>query len=243
MDDILRFVFNLVVKSVAAVIIWCLQIIFPRLENSNRNQTKISLFMLSIVTWALYWFVGGGGTEAYLFAAVASTIGFLYSLFWSWRIGKRVSAVIQDPLKDRFYRGTKAAWSSGQIPSSLSGLEGDSKASYTDFVLSRMPDDGTGLYTFFREFPPKANEVLIATDSSTKRDWFVLTNERLIQKDGRNKSFKEVVLRDVDTITADPGKSLGFKMKSGEIVDFEGIGSYPSESFIKGVIEYGSDSQ
>lgn len=154
------------------------------------------------------------------------------------------SDILQDPCIIGFYKTTMAAWSAGSLLSLSNDTMKVGKISYEEFVKIYKPVEGGALLVFFTQFPLHKDEFLVAVGdsedefSTTVKGWFVLTNHRLIQKDGRDKSFKEVILTDVNTfdIKGFFTKTIVFQMKSGGIIDFEKVDIHPSEKALSEII-------
>jgi hypothetical protein len=101
---------------------------------------------------------------------------------------------------------------------------------------------------FFEDFQPLEGEFLIGLGFSKVENspWFVLTNLRLIQRDGRNNEFKEVTLADVDTyqvkrkltdtLLLKVSDTLVFKMKSGNEISFKKTLNCPINKYLSWAI-------
>ncbi len=128
------------------------------------------------------------------------------------------SELLNDQKVTQFYRDTMAVWESGELSEIDSTFEQKGKETFGSFVRRHNPYKDSALSAFFTQFPPKPGEYLIRSASS----WFVLTNLRLVQKDGKSKTFKEITLKDIDSyaIKGMDKKKFTFKMKSGDIVEF-----------------------
>lgn len=148
------------------------------------------------------------------------------------------SPIIHDKRVVRFYNETLSAWSSGKLSKLNKDFEEEGKIQYEMFVWKYRPIEGSGLFVFFTSFPPLKGEFLVAVGnnkfSPTDSAWFVLTNLRLIQRDGISNSFKEVILSEIDTfeIKGKWSKNIMFKMKSGIKIYFEKVALYPSDKFL-----------
>lgn len=102
--------------------------------------------------------------------------------------------------------------------------------------------EGSGLFVLFTQFPPMDNEFLIDlgnNESEVNQGWYVLTNQRLIQKDGRDKIFKEILLNDVDTFKIKGlwTKSINFKMMSGVTISSKKVRMYPPKKHLMEAIK------
>jgi len=160
------------------------------------------------------------------------------------------SPLIQDEHVVRFYQTTLNAWSNGKLSSLDKGYENEGRMQQGDFVKKYPPNEGSALRVFFEKFLPLEGEFLVGLGNlkttkglgnlkTTKTSgWFVITNLRLIQRDGSNDQFKEVALAEVDTyqIKGATTKTLVFKMKSGEEITFEKVQMYPTDKFLSEMI-------
>jgi len=141
----------------------------------------------------------------------------------------------QDERVVNFYQTSLTAWSNGELASLHKGFKTDADAmQLADFIKKHPPYEGSSLRVFFKDFQPLEGEFLVGLGEN----WFVLTNLRLIQRDGRNNEFKEVTLADVDTYEIKQKKTvtLVFKMKSGQEILFEETQGFPLHKFISGLI-------
>ena len=98
---------------------------------------------------------------------------------------------------------------------------------------------------FLEKFMPREGEFLVGVgnlQTGKNPGWFVLTNQRLVQRDGRDDDFKEVMLADVDTyqIKGAAAKKMTFNMKSGAVIDFEKVQMYPTDKYLKYAISISS---
>ena len=151
------------------------------------------------------------------------------------------SPLLQDDRVVRFYQTTLSAWASGKLSKLNAGFEGEGKIAYEEFVKKYPPAEGGSLCAFFRDFSPVEGEFMVGVgdseDVGPNRSWFLLTNLRLIQKDGRDNVFKEIKFADVDSFKTKGTwkKGLVFKMKSGAEIDFEKVDIFPDEKFLSAV--------
>ena len=103
------------------------------------------------------------------------------------------------------------------------------------------PYEGSALWVFFKRFQPIEGEFLIGVgnaETGKNSGWFVLTNLRLIQRDGRSNEFKEVALSEVDTYKS-KGKfspTVVFKMKSGNEITFEKVKTTVADEYLSAAI-------
>jgi hypothetical protein len=157
-----------------------------------------------------------------------------------------VNLALQDPLvKDknlvRFYQTTMDAWASGKLNSLNKSYQKEGKTQIDDFIKNYPPYEGSTLRMFFEKYKPLEGEFLVGMgepEDSLGIGWFVMTNRRLIQKDGRDNQFKEVTLADVDKykIKGANLKTMNFNMKSGEETTFEKVEMYPLEKYLDKLI-------
>ena len=153
------------------------------------------------------------------------------------------SPLLQDDRVVRFYQTTLSAWAAGKLAKLNVGFEGEGKTPYDQFVKKYPPAENGSLAIFFRDFSPLEGEFLVGIgdgeDAGPNRAWFLLTNFRLVLKDGRDNSFKEIKLADVDSFKTRGTwkKGLTFKMKSGAELDFEKLDIFPDEKFLSTIIK------
>lgn len=138
-----------------------------------------------------------------------------------------------------FYENTIAVWSSGKLSHLNNKFEIEGEKTYDEFVKTYRPYYGSGLFVLFTSFPPREDEFLVEVDLTSYNGWFVLTNKRLIQRDGLDNLFREVLLRQIDTFEMKGfwTRSIMFRMTSGQTIKFEKIGSYPSEESLSELIK------
>ena len=151
------------------------------------------------------------------------------------------SPLLQSGPVVRFYKTTQEVWASGKLPYLGKIFENEGKVPYSDFIKKYMPLQNSALRIFFDRFPPREGEFLVGLGNLQNASfpaWFVLTNLRLIQRDGRNDDFKEVDMGNVNTykVSGINTKTMVFKMKSGEEITFEKVQMYPVDKFLSGVI-------
>ncbi len=144
------------------------------------------------------------------------------------RVGREL---LKEPRVTQFYRDTAAVWKSGKLSKLSETFERNSDP-YDMFmnVDSFRPAEGTALHAFFTQLPALPGEFLVG-----RNDWFVLTNRRLIQKDGATGLYREVVLSNVasfDMIAAETG-AFAFKLNSGEVLNFQGCSYYPKNEYLQ----------
>jgi len=146
-----------------------------------------------------------------------------------------------DPSMAAFFRRTMDAWAGRRLPCFTDIHEREGQISYARFVQNYAPEKGGALSVLSAAFPPRDDEYLIGygdQDSGRNRAWFVLTNQRLLQKDGRSKTFCEVILSDVDSFTLRGTwtMDLAFTMTSGERLELRRLEMCPKEEFLAAAI-------
>ena len=127
----------------------------------------------------------------------------------------------------RFYRGGFASWADRALGVAEPAPENVASLKVLDFVDRYPPSEGTALGRFFEKWDRSPEEFLVGLENR----WFVLTNRRLIQRDGRDDRFKEVVLADVESYEID-GAKMTFRMRTGEEVTFENVGALPGRDLL-----------
>ena len=219
-----------------------------------------AVFGYAITTGILVWGLSlyADGDEIAFFGIPFSQGLFLFAiLVWYGfdtkeflKVKKEAEAikkVLADPLvRDtkvvNFYQTTLDAWSAGKLSGINSNFKKKGKMDRGKFIKKYPPIEGSALRMFFERFGPLDGEFLVGVgdhSSGDERAWFVLTNLRLIQKDGTSNEFKSVTLADVDTfnISGIGTKKLDIKMKSGGEVNFEKMLVFPDEGYLTKLIE------
>jgi hypothetical protein len=153
------------------------------------------------------------------------------------------SPMMQDERIKSFYRTTLDAWSTGKLASLGPGFAAEGGTPYEGFLRKYPPKRGSALNVFFEKYPPCDGEFLVGLGNLGNAEttgWFVLTNLRLVQRDGKDNRFKDVVLGGVDTYriegAAKAPKTLVFKMKSGEEITFASVLMYPKDNVLSEAI-------
>ncbi len=149
------------------------------------------------------------------------------------------SPLMQDPRVIGFYDATQAAWTRGD----LDGLSSSFKSEATRLTREELarqypPTEGGALSALFAQFAPLDGEYLVGVSAQA----FVLTNLRLIQKDGRDQAFREVRFADAESfeLKGFGTKTLTFKMRSGPEVVFEKLPVFPAENYLSHVMTAGA---
>ena len=177
------------------------------------------------------------------YIAAIACIGFGVARMARMRKAKAAlkSDLLQDPRVMEFYRNTQSAWTEGKLSNLTNKFEKEGRIAYEPFVKRYRPIEGTGLHTLFSKFPPLKDEYMVGvgdSESGSDKGWFVLTNKRLIQKDGRDKVYKEIDLAKIDTydMSGKWTKKMDFKLTSGETVDFEKVEMFPAKKYLDEMI-------
>ena len=152
------------------------------------------------------------------------------------------SPLVREERVARFYQTTLDAWSTGRLSKLNKGFENEGKMQVEELIKKYPPYQGSALTVFLERFQPLPGEFLVGLGNlpnANDAGWFVLTNFRLVQKNGRDNTFKEVVLAEIDDfeIKGTSTKSLTFEMKSGEKIGFEKVLKHPTEKFLDFLIE------
>ena len=154
------------------------------------------------------------------------------------------SPLLQSGHAVRFYQTTLKAWSEKKLTSLGKGFETEGKLQYDVFIKKYLPVEGSALHTLFTRFPPLEGEFLVGLGNlnTINNGWFVITNLRLIQRDGRDNAFRAVTLAEVDKYQTKgtTAKTLIFQMKSGEEITFEKVLMYPADKFLSAMIAQGN---
>jgi hypothetical protein len=141
-----------------------------------------------------------------------------------------------DPRVVRFYQTTLETWAHGDLTSLSSTYKTVADRLDLAGMIQRYPPyEGRSLRVFFQQFPPKDNEYLVNLGEG---HWYVLTNLRLVQKDGRTHEYREVTLLDIAKYEIGQQKlaTLTFTLKSGQTIQFFDTGSYPLHKVLTGLI-------
>lgn len=160
------------------------------------------------------------------------------------REAAEIEKVLQSPLMQEeriksFYQTTLNEWSSGKLASLGPGFAAEGRMPYEDFLRKYPPKRGSALGVFLEKYPPCDGEFLVGLGNLGNAEttgWFVLTNLRLVQRDGKDNGFRDIVLDGVDTYrkegAAKAPKTLVFKMKSGEEMTFENVLMNPKDNVL-----------
>ena len=148
---------------------------------------------------------------------------------------------IQSAAVAGFYRTTRQAWASGILASLGKAFEKESQLSQVDFIMKYPPTKGSILSIFFAKFQQSEGEFMISLGNQKSGDrtgWYLLTNQRLIQRDGEDV-YNEIPLAEVDQfeISGRTLRKLVFTLKSGEQFSLEKLQMCPLEKYLSAAIQ------
>jgi hypothetical protein len=134
------------------------------------------------------------------------------------------------------------AWGEGKMSTFGKNYAREGKISYKRFVSLYKPAKYNALYVFFTQFPPREDEYLFGYGDlpyGKHRGWFVITDKRLVQRDGPDNTFREVLFSEVVDFEykLEAEVPLIFKMKSGEKVQFENLKLLPLKEYLTEAIK------
>jgi len=162
------------------------------------------------------------------------------------KTGNKEKQALKSPLMNdtrvvNFYQTTQNAWASGKLASLSKSFENEGKKHTEDFIKKYLPYQGSALQVFFEKFPPLSGEFLVGfgnLNATGSNGYFVLTNHRLMMRDGKLPNFRIVILANVDTYQMQGriNKSLVFKMRSGQEITFEKPAMYPADKILSTLI-------
>ena len=143
----------------------------------------------------------------------------------------------------QFLEATYKAWASGALASLEYNFEKEaSQQSQKKFVGQYLPAYGGALHVLSEDFPPCKDEYLVGLGEDDEgvrpardRGWFVLTNRRLLQKDGRDGMFREVLLREVEDFKIGGlwHKTLVIRMKTEGEIRFKKLQMCPKDEALR----------
>ena len=94
-----------------------------------------------------------------------------------------------------FYKTTLSAWSGGKLEELHSSFKLSARLMRTSDLMSKyQPYNDIAIRTMFEKFSPVPGEFMVGSGNG----WFILTNLRLIQKDGKTDGFREIALADIE---------------------------------------------
>lgn len=203
------------------------------------NKFGDILFMLIGIVLLILTISGEIEMGAIGYIAAILCILFGVSTMYKMRIaGKAIkSDLLEKPHIIEFYKNTMNVWASGRLSHLNKAFEKDGNLPYEKFIKTYRPIEGSALQVFFTQFQPRSDEFLVGlgdSDASRNRGWFTLTNQRLIQKDGLSRTYKEIILSEIDSIemTGKWTKTIKIKLKNGEIKEFSKVDIYPDENYL-----------
>ncbi|MCX7772528.1 MAG: PH domain-containing protein [Clostridia bacterium] len=139
-----------------------------------------------------------------------------------------------------FYMKTKDAWALGKLDFLDLNFKKASGMTLESFIGSFPPSEENALGLFFSNFKPLPDEFMVGIgNSSSRKGWFVLTNLRLIQKDGQSKKLYAIPLESISEFKTKGSwtKELTFVMKNGETLNLSKVEIFPNENYIRKLIE------
>ncbi len=145
------------------------------------------------------------------------------------------------PAVEIFYQNTKQAWMDDRLRDlgpvfKLEGLSNSIKQLKTAY----LPHEGSALSVFFARFNPQPDEYLITMSqgpSQAENAWFVLTNKRLVQKNGETNEYSDFPLPDIAEYAIDKAKAeLSLKTRSGETVVLKQVSGFPMKKHVDALI-------
>lgn len=156
----------------------------------------------------------------------------------------RIRRTLKDPIMNEetvvgFYQNTQQAWRSGALNQLGPRFQKEANKEYNQFIKKYLPYEDSALHVFFKQYSPLDGEYLVGVgnlNNDIPPGWFVLTNFRLVQRNGKDNEYKEVVFSDVDSYRLNPtARTMVFTMESGEEVSIESMKMYPQGRFITAV--------
>jgi hypothetical protein len=142
--------------------------------------------------------------------------------------------IMQSPAVESFYENTKQAWTDGKLEplGSIFAQEGRS-LSLKDLKKNYPARPDSALEVFFSRYNPQPGEFLVSMShgsDNTDNAWFVLTNKRLLQKNGETNDYHEFSLKDVEECVVDRSKmELCIKTRNGDPVILKQVARFPKK--------------
>ncbi len=181
---------------------------------------------------------GTNSSEALLVVGIGLVIWGVVSVAKkSNKVDEKQTRLIQlqkDPVFADFTRSTHTAWASGALGALSAQYKKEASAPYEKFVTQSF--SAVMMSLLMSQFPPAPGEYLLGIgESESAEAWFILTNLRLIQKDGVSGQFKAIPLGDIEShqFTGTWTKELAFKLRSGDTVRFTKVALFPSEKYLE----------
>jgi len=177
------------------------------------------------------------GVIGYIAAFLLISFGFRAIYEWYKERATLKLELFKEPNVISFYKNTLKAWATGVLDDIDPVFKKEGKSfSLKKIIKTYLPFKDSALYKFLTQYTPDSDEFLVSLSygySRFKNSWFVLTNKRLIQKDGETDTLKEINLKNIKKYNIDkklPG--LEFSMNTGEIMVFKNVGYYPAKEYI-----------
>lgn len=147
------------------------------------------------------------------------------------------SETLRDPAVMEFYRRTKKMWAEGRLDEAAPLRRKEGAKSLEWLIRRYAPYETSALDAMFRQFPPEGDEYLVheANDEKTYGGgWFVLTNKRLILRDGASGKFGAVRFSDIESFESKGtmSRKFSFKLKNGKTVEFSKVKIFPTAKWI-----------
>lgn len=154
-----------------------------------------------------------------------------------------VSPLMEKEHVKLFYKNTQTAWLSGAMDNISGDYKNIANEGYKQLVKEFAPYYNNAIYIFFTQFSPLENEYLIAngdSDDLKESGWFIVTNKRIIQKQGTSKDFVEIYLSDIRNYKGEDAKtnSLNIELNTGNEVVVKDIKLYPNKEFINKILQH-----
>ncbi len=142
--------------------------------------------------------------------------------------------IMQSPKVESFYESTKQAWTDGRLESLGSIFAQEGRALSLKALKKNYPArEGSALEVFFQRYDPQPGEFLVSMSlgaENADNAWFVLTNKRLLQKNGETNEYREFHLKDVKECSVDRAKSeLCIKTRGGDTVTLKQVARFPKK--------------
>ncbi len=176
------------------------------LNFATANLTKSSPFMKDSSFFFFFFYLA----PALIFSLAGQFVEYNFEPYLVERALN--SDLLNAPEVRQFFNRTMTAWASDAL-SDLDTLHKESaRRSYNAFVSNYLPVEGTAMLYFLKDIGPRVNEFLVVSRGLTvkEREWFVLTNCRLIQRSGKyTPIYHEIELADVLSIVLpDPPQAI-----------------------------------
>jgi hypothetical protein len=149
--------------------------------------------------------------------------------------------LLQDPAVLAFYDATREAWSAGRVSGLGTQYRSEGSLDRDSFIRKYPPLEETALGVFFDDLGPKPGEFMVGLGNragGSEPGRFLLTNLRLLQRDGGSGEWWAVALADIDSFAYQgrSKKTLTLNLKSGDVVTFTALDMVPKEDFFSGLL-------